>query len=411
MNARLTFRFYLTVTSIFILMGQSLAQVTIQGHIYDASTSLPLPYATIAETASLLGTTSDAHGQFELVLLEITTTDSILISYIGYKSELIPALDFHSTMEIGLEPSAKVLDAVVVRPLSASEYLSLIERKIERNTAQYSFNTFSRYEEKVTEDSRTIGHNAGIFKSWHSAYRTGAENYHQLALYKQEEIVDLEFMQKKAEKKKKNYLKKNPDQAEQFEEGQLFINNFGGPMTIQTLNLYAKSLLILDSTEHKNFDLKYLPESEYLGRKLTVIQFNSKGKLDDRKFSGTVYIDQISDAVVQIKEKGELIIPLLIRPILFALGIEINSVEYTMNLKMRLIGEQWYPQYTHWDARVDVKKKHLFQKNEKAIFLIKQELEITDIITEGVQTIPESDRFDGKEKMSKQIRPISGVNW
>ncbi|NND93317.1 MAG: hypothetical protein HKN45_00510, partial [Flavobacteriales bacterium] len=168
---------------------------------------------------------------------------------------------------------------------------------------------------------------------------------------------------------------------------------------------------ILDSTSHRKFEFTYLPETEYMGRILTVISYKSKGKVDDRRFNGKIYIDQDSYAVVWIKEDGRLIIPLLIRPILFALGIELNSISYAMELKMRPIINRWYPQFTHWDVIIDIKKKHLFGKNEKAKFRIKQELQTPEFFTQDVLKIPESKLFDSEKKMSEQVFPIPGVTW
>lgn len=386
-------------------------QEVISGIVFDASSTSALPYATITQLGTPVGTTSDSQGEFELKIESSLAVDSIEISYIGYGSERRSIRDFGQSTVIHLTPSPELLDVIVVRPLDPSAYLKVVQRKLKENTTQHSFNTISHYEEKITEDQRTIGHNEGVFKSWQSAYGKEAEIQHQLVLYRREDIAQLEFMKKRAKKEKKKYLKKNPGEEDKFEEGQLFINDFGGPKSIQQLNLYSKSLFILDSTEHKHFEFEYLPETEYLGSKLTVIHYESKCKVDDRRFSGTVYIDKDSDAVVWIKESGNLIIPLLIKPLLFAFGIEINSISYAMELKMRPINSRWYPQFTHWDVTIDIKKNHLIGKNEKARFKIKQELETAEILTNDVIKIPESKRFDSEKKMSEQVYPVAGLTW
>jgi len=142
-----------------------------------------------------------------------------------------------------------------------------------------------------------------------------------------------------------------------------------------------------------------------------VIAYKSKGKIESQRFSGSIFIDKETDAIVWLKESGQLIIPVLIRPVLFALGLDINSIRYAMELKLRPINEQWYPQYTHWDIIVDIEKKYVFKKNEAAIFTLKQELETIEILTSGVVKIPEAKRFDSNEKMAEQVFPIRGLNW
>ncbi len=61
-------------------------QRSIAGTVIDGSTSMSLPYATIAHLGSLRGTTSDADGHFELELDVSSGSDSIEVSYIGYQS-------------------------------------------------------------------------------------------------------------------------------------------------------------------------------------------------------------------------------------------------------------------------------------------------------------------------------------
>lgn len=406
-----TFKIFVFLLTAHLFSAVVYGQQTVTGTVFDASTSLPLPYATIARIGTLHGTTSDSDGVFELSFVAVSATDSLEISYIGFRSERKSVRDIQLSKEILLTPSPELLDIVIVRPLQPSEYLKIVQRSLKKNTAQHSFNSISHYEEKITENGRTIGHNEGVFKSWQSAYSAGADIQHQLALYRREDIQQLEFMKKKAEKEKKKYLKKNPDEENKFEEGQLFINDFGGPKSIQQLNLYSKNIFVLDSTKHKHFYFKYLPETIYMGSVLTVISYESKGKVDDRRFIGTIYIDQSTDAVVWIKESGRLIIPILIKPILFAFGIEISSISYAMELKMRPIDSRWYPQFTHWDVIIDIKKNHLFGKNEKARFRIEQELETSELLTEAVLKIPESKLFDAKKKMSEQVFPILGIGW
>jgi hypothetical protein len=370
-----------------------------------------LPYATVAQINSLKGTTSDSEGRFELKLGSFSEGDSIEISYIGYQSSRLSILNTKTEVKIALVPSTELLNVVVVRPISASEYLKFVQSKLESNTAQYSFNTISHYEERTTENGRILGHNEGVFKSWHSAYRKGADIQHQLLLYRREDLEQLQFMKKKAAKEKRKYLKKNPDNADQFEEGQLIVTDFGGPESIQELNLFATSLFILDSTKHSHIEFTYLPETEYMGEILTVISYKSKAKLDNRSFSGTVYVDKQTDAVVWIEEDGRFVIPAIAKPILFAMGLSIHDIKYSMEIKMRPINEKWYPQFTHWDVQIGITKKHIFEKNERAEFIIKQELETTDIITDGVHIIPEPKRFDSNEKMSEQVHPITGITW
>ena len=82
----------------------------IKGTITD-ETGMPLPGATIMETNTKNGVTSDFDGNFEMV---VQPEASITISYIGYKSKVIPVVEGKTQYAIGLEPDFQQLDDVVV---------------------------------------------------------------------------------------------------------------------------------------------------------------------------------------------------------------------------------------------------------------------------------------------------------
>lgn len=387
------------------------AQVQLQGTVADSISGAPLPFATLALSGSPYGTTSDQDGYFTLSLNNTSPQDSVEVNYIGYALLRLPLSDLLAGDTIWLSPASALLDALIVRPLSPEAYLRQVKRKLKDNTAIDSYNAVSRYEEKVTENQQYIGHNEGKFKSWHSAHQPGAKHQHQLALYRKEDLTQLQFMERKARKEKEKYLKENPDKADQFEEGQLFATNFGGPGMIQRLNLYSSTIAILDSTQHQRFEMRYEADTRYMDRPMTVIYYETKGKLDDRRFSGRIYIDKVDDAIVHISESGEFVIPVLARPVLMAMGFKVRETAYALELKLRPIDDRWYPQYTHWDIYLDVTKKYMFSKNDHAKFRLSQELETELISTEQVSKIPEGLRFDSNEKMSTQVHPIEGLKW
>ena len=404
------FRILLVCISMVFTWATASSQVRIEGQVCDSTTSSALPYATVVQINTLNGTTTDTEGRFSFSI-DGNASDTVEVSYVGFESFRAHWETIIESSCITLSPSSSLLDPLIVRPLTPVEYLRKVQRSLSQNQAEFSFNTVSHYEELITENKYIIGHNEGVFRNWHSAYHEGAKSHHQLALHRQENIEKLQFMSKRAEKEKRKYLKNHPENADQFEAEQLFVADLGGPEGIIEMKPNGISFDILDSTLHKEYDIQYQIGSTYMGRELIVIEYVSKGKVDHKKCSGMIYIDKDSDAVVWIKEKGRLIIPTLVKPVLFAMGLSIGSPEYEMELKSRPISGRWYPQFLLRKVSLTLKKKHLVSKNEVGNFQVSQVMEFDEIQIDNVSDIIESKRFDGSKKMSDCIYPIPGLTW
>lgn len=89
----------------------------ISGVVTNGKTHQPLPYAHVyVKSNKLIGTTTNNEGIFSLVLPEKYSGDSIVISFIGYKSKLISIklIQYWKNISINLEESPNELKEVVV---------------------------------------------------------------------------------------------------------------------------------------------------------------------------------------------------------------------------------------------------------------------------------------------------------
>lgn len=78
-------RFYLIIIFTFTVSNLSAQEVTLSGHILDIETGESLIGATIYDTASKRGTTSNEYGFYSLTIPQ-TNDGILLISYLGYTS-------------------------------------------------------------------------------------------------------------------------------------------------------------------------------------------------------------------------------------------------------------------------------------------------------------------------------------
>lgn len=82
---------------------------TVTGKVTDA-TGTPLPGVNIIIKGSTLGTTTDTNGAYTL---EANTTDVLVVSFIGYKTQEV-SVGSQTSLDISLEEDVSTLDEVVV---------------------------------------------------------------------------------------------------------------------------------------------------------------------------------------------------------------------------------------------------------------------------------------------------------
>jgi hypothetical protein len=83
--------------------------------VVDVRTSQPVPYASVGVRGKPLGTVADAHGSFPLSQVGAAPADTVVISCIGFQTQLMTLNELRSHAEIRLAPQQQALAEVVVR--------------------------------------------------------------------------------------------------------------------------------------------------------------------------------------------------------------------------------------------------------------------------------------------------------
>ena len=99
------------LTLVFILcVSNGLAQNLVSGNVYDEVTKQPIPGVTILIKDSIKGTTTDFDGNFTI---EVSTTDILVVSYLGY---LTQEIEVNDTLDFTLllREDTSELDEVIV---------------------------------------------------------------------------------------------------------------------------------------------------------------------------------------------------------------------------------------------------------------------------------------------------------
>ena len=134
-------------------LNLSAANKPIAGIILDYKTKEPLPFTNIAVAGQYKGTVSNIEGYYILDTAGIAPNDTILISYVGYKTLRIKADELQKKSKIYLHPVTINLKEVHVssRSLSAKEIIALVIQNYKKNYPSTSVkqNLFYHTYEKV----------------------------------------------------------------------------------------------------------------------------------------------------------------------------------------------------------------------------------------------------------------------
>ena len=424
-----------------LLLSSSLfSQGPIKGQVLDSFTTEPLRYASIQIVSKHSGTVTDSQGFY--LFSDLSPGDSLKFSYLGYESQTLSFMmlkdkptfemiaseinDFIGDSDLG-GYNALFFDVpflceefmrcgiifmgpeVVIRPLDPETYLKRVIQSFALNYPQEPYELYSYYTERITENGRLLDHaEAGFYSQIDEATM---DTQHQLILYHQAELSELEFMRKTAEKQKAKYIKKHPEDTEAADNNALIQADFGGPDLLLEMGVTSGKIHPLDSTRFRDFRYSYGSNSSFMGQEVITIAYSSRGKDDQMRKEGLIYIDQETDAIVAVKESGKLVIPALLKPILFAMGIEISNPVYHMDLRYRPYQGRWFMEQLHWDVDFGMKKRHWFKENEKSRFYIAQTMLGREIGLGWSRTIETEQVFDKEEAMEKQVAPFSGVGW
>lgn len=401
----------------FCTFFSSFGQQLLRGEIFDQESKESLPFATISFTGTANGTVSNAQGYFQLQIPKEYSTGSLSISYIGYNAVKLSIPDLDEAVRIGLEPSVTQLEELVILPLAPEEYIRRAVKKYEENYAKNPFTTTAYYREVFTENNQYITFNEGVFYSSYPDYQDTTENQHQLALYRSgAEKNEIDFMsswiEKKTEKEKKKALKKGEEWVDKDNDAREIIQSgFGGPEEILKLDLMKDTEYCLDTTRFKRFKYSFGKGLSYQGRDILEILFESKGQVDNQKMKGVIHLDIQTDAIVSVSYSGELVIPVLVKPILFAFGLSIKDPIFNKSLKYQFHEGRWYPDTFQWDVALGLKKRYTFKPNEFSAFTGHQIFKVNELNINDEKQIAGDKRFDPDEEAANQINPIESILW
>jgi len=142
----------------FCFTSYSQNQYTLSGTIYDAESEEPLPYASVFYSKKHIGTTTNDDGEFQLFIPSGNPSDTIRISYVGYKPLGLTIESCQTQKRFSLQ--TQLLDEVVVSTKASKfDLREFMEETITNFNQNKNTNThiaYSHYAEQAKKDGELV---------------------------------------------------------------------------------------------------------------------------------------------------------------------------------------------------------------------------------------------------------------
>ncbi len=235
----------------FITLSVGAQVTTIKGKITDASSGDPIPFVNVVFKGTSIGTTTDFEGNYELTTAN--PTDSLIASYIGYRSRSKPVIkNVSQTINFQLlEESTRLREVVIIAGENpAFEILRNVVRNKsindKRNLSAYEYDTYSKIEvdiDNITDKFREKKIVNQITQVLDSIDRIAGEDGKPVLPIFISESVSKFYYRKDPELKFEN-IKETKISGVGFEDGSLTSQLIGA--SFQEYNFYKNWLNILE---------------------------------------------------------------------------------------------------------------------------------------------------------------------
>jgi hypothetical protein len=349
----------------------SAATISVKGKVFDEVSRKPLQYVSVAIEGTSEGTITNGEGYFILKLPRSHEQCNVRISHIGYKPYSFPIMLVRDQkIDLYLKSDIVSLQEIVIRRVDPVEIVAnaIKNRKKNYSSTPYCLTTF--YREGVLKDGNYLNYAEAIFK----VYKPALDQFlgvEQVSEVKSRKIV-------------------NTDQSDT-----LFMKLKGGISTCLSLDI-AKSIPdFLELSEIARYRYTLSDMVSYESHNAYAINFVQKADVDDPLFTGTMYIDADSLAILGAEFE--------INPAYISKAADylitknskkhiVKPERFTYSVTYRKVGEYYYINHAKCDMQLKVRKKGRLFSNTYSAFL---EMATCNIDTKNVS------RFDKQ----KTIRP------
>jgi hypothetical protein len=362
--------------------------ITLRGVVRDASTENNLEFASINLLRSKISNVTNTEGVFSLKIPYDAIQDTIMVSFLGYKSKRISAQELYNagSMTINLEQSLVRLNPVTIRPQDAASIVKMaVSRRGDNYSQEYASMT-GFYREMIKKRNNYVSINEAVLdisKSPYKGFRTD-----RIGVFKA----------------RGNYDTRRIDT--------LLVKFQGGPNSALDLDIMKDPFLAVDPFEiEKIYDFKLTEPVTADDRLFYVIEFDEKNKTSPEiYFRGKLFIDAETFAIGRAEfsmnvENRENANRYFVRRKPTSLRMDVEKASYVVNYKK--IGQLWYFDYSRTEVTFEAKWDKKWFSNDYTIY---SELAITDISESKIEIMPQS-RIRPRDIMTNRVNDFADPDF
>lgn len=246
----------------------------IRGYVFDNETKTVLPFATIGIEEENLGTITNTDGYFTLKIPASLAGTSLVVSHMGYMSQRVPVqLLNEQQVDFYLDRRIISIQEVIIRyidPIAIVE--KSLEKRKENNAVEPAYLT-TFYREGVQKNKKYISYSEAVFKVFKSSY-TLNEHADQVKMLKSRKVQN-----------------ENPRDT-------VFLKLKAGVLSALQLDIVKCVPGFLDLTPPAEYNYTYSDLVSYSSKDAYAITFVQKENLEKALYTGTVYIEKESFAIL-----------------------------------------------------------------------------------------------------------------
>ncbi len=383
----------------------------VNGRVIDSISHEPLSYSTIRIEGTTQGIISNEEGYFQIIVPDSLKNQNLCISYMGYNSyqTSISSLQNKSNV-IEMSQSKIAIKEVIIRQNTPEAIIKMAIKRIKDNYPVQPYRSNGYYREILKENGNNIQYLEAYLNTYNFSYLdTNTSQVKVVEAQRRNDLQSIQFMQKEVKNRYKRIKKKAEKKGEEVEDLDVATLKllFGGPHRILGTDPIRYRFYALDSTKMKKFNYTFEKDQVLDGHELYAIAFKAKQKIDYIKFSGTVYIDKKSYAIVELSMNGKFIMPFYAKPFLQAAGLSIEIPNLKINHQFSSENNIWYLHKSILRGDSYFAKQRIGKKNEYSHFEIEHAFVSTEAKFDNVKPIPKDEQLIHKSfsELLKEYNP------
>jgi len=359
---------------------------SISGKVLDATTNRTLAFASIQLLSTNISNVSNSEGVFVLKYPSVIKADTLLITYLGYKS-LRTSLTALADNELvfKLYPSVFSLMPITIRPQDASSVVKMALSRVEKNYITKPLQLTAFYREMIKKGNNYVSINEAVLdinKSSYLGYRAD-----QIGIYKA----------------RGNYDSKRIDT--------LMVKFQGGPNSALDIDILKNPFLGVDVAYiDQIYEFRFGTPTTIDDKFFYVVEFDEKEKNKDIFFRGKIFIESESLAIGRTEfsmnvEDRPNANTYFVKSKPPTLKMDVIYATYVANYKQNR--GLWYFDYSRTELKFLAKWDKKWFKNN---YLISSEFAVTDF-SETERKIDTENRIRPRDIISNRVKDFTDDNF